>query len=529
MIKVLIADKMSAEAAAIFKNRGIETDTKTGLTEAELVEIIGQYDGLAVRSSAKVTANIIQAAHNLKVIGRAGIGVDTVDVPAATQKGVVVMNTPFGNSVTTAEHAITLMLSLARMIPQADASTRAGKWEKSKFTGVEITGKTLGIVGCGNIGSIVASRALGLKMKVLAYDPFLTLERAKEIGVEKCELDDMLPRCDFLTLHTPLTDKTRNIMNAERIALMKKGARFVNCARGGLADEAALQKALETGALSGVALDVFAEEPAKSHPMFGLENAIFTPHLGASTAEAQETVALQIAEQMSDYLISGAVSNAVNTPSVTAAEAPVLKPYVRLAELLGSFAGQLAGDAAFTQAEILYDGALSNLNIKPLTSAAIAGILRPFIGSVNMVNGPVLLKEKGVALSEVTRERSGAFHGYMQITLKTDKEKHVIAGTVFSDTEPRIIRIGDVPMETEFGECMLLTRNADKPGYIGSLGTLLGEAGVNIANFRLGRTEKDGDAIALVHIDGRAGEDTLKKISKIPHVISVKQIILPIV
>ena len=526
MVKVLIADKMSPEAAKIFERRGVTVDTKTGLSADELIKIIGEYDGLAVRSTTKVNTAIIEAAKNLKVIGRAGIGVDTVDVNAATQKGIVVMNTPFGNSVTTAEHAIALLMSLARMVPQANASTHAGKWEKSKFTGMEITGKTLGIVGCGNIGSIVASRAIGLKMKVLAYDPFLTPDRAKEIGVEKCELDEMLPRCDFVTLHTPLTEKTRNILSAERLALMKKGARLINCARGGLVDETALKTALESGALAGAALDVYMNEPATDHPIFGMENAICTPHLGASTAEAQETVALQIAEQMSDFLLTGAVSNAVNMPSVTAAEAPVLKPYVKLAELLGAFVGQLAGGDAFAETEILYDGAVAELNTKPLTAAAVAGLLRPFVGNVNMVNGPVLLKEKGVKLAEVKRDRSGAFHGYIQIKLVAGSGTHIVAGTVFSDSQPRILRINDVQMEAEFGENMLFTRNADKPGYVGSLGALLGDSGVNIANFRLGRTEKDGTAVALIHVDAPAGKAVLEKVMQIPHVISATEVTL---
>src|ERR1700730_11130437 len=341
--KVLISDALSPAAVAIFKDRGLEVDFKPNLgkDKEKLAEAINGFDGLAIRSATKVTAKMLERAQNLKVIGRAGIGVDNVDIPAATARGIIVMNRPFGNSITTAEHAITLMLSLARQIPEADASTRAGKWEKNKFLGVEIFGKTLGVIGCGNIGSIVADRALGMKMEVIAYDPFPSDERAIDIGVEKVDLEDLLRRADFITLHTPLTDKTRNIINADSLKLTKKGLRLVNCARGGLVDEAALYAALKSGHIAGAALDVFATEPASESPLFALPNVVCTPHLGASTTEAQENVALQIAEQMSDYLIRGAITNALNFPSISAEEAPKLKPFVALAEKLGSFAGQL--------------------------------------------------------------------------------------------------------------------------------------------------------------------------------------------
>src|SRR3989338_2516364 len=341
MPKVLISDSLSPAAVQIFKDRGVEVDVKTGLDRDELIKIIGEYDGLAIRSATKVTPQVLAAAKKLKVVGRAGIGVDNVDLPAATAAGVIVMNTPFGNSITTAEHAIDMMLSLARDIPQANASTHAGKWEKSKFMGVEVTGKVLGVIGCGNIGSIVADRGLGLRMKVVAFDPFLTPERAQDLGVEKVELDELLKRADFITLHTPLTDKTRNILNAESIAKCKKGVRIVNCARGGLIVEADLKAAIEAGHVAGAALDVFEEEPAKANPLFGMEQVICTPHPGASTNEAQENVALQVAEQMADYLLTGAISNSINVPSVSAEEAPKLTPFLTLAQQLGSFAGQL--------------------------------------------------------------------------------------------------------------------------------------------------------------------------------------------
>lgn len=525
MPKVLISDKMAAAAADIFRNRGVDVDVKTGLTLDELMAIIPQYDGLAVRSTTRVTQAVLEAAVNLKVIGRAGIGVDTIDVPASTQKGIVVMNTPFGNATTTAEHAIAMMMALARDIPQANASTHAGKWEKSKFMGTEITGKTLGIVGCGNIGSIVAARGNGLAMKVIAFDPFLTAERAREIGVEKCDLDDVLKRADFITLHTPLTEKTRNIISAEKIAIMKKGARIINCARGGLIDEVALKEALDNGHLAGAALDVLAKEPAHEHPLFGHEKLICTPHLGASTHEAQDIVALQIAEQMSDFLLTGAVSNAINMPSVTAAEAPILKPYIELAQLLGGFIGQLP-KTGIASVEIIYDGNIASLNTKPITAATIAGIMQPVAGSVNLVNGPVVLKDKGIHLSESKRDRTGIYEGYIMLNVMTETEKYTIAGTVFSDKKPRIIRIQDISMESEFASHMLLTQNQDKPGYIGALGSILGEAKVNIANFHLGRSHKDGNAVALLQIDDSLSDDVVAKINALPQVVSATAIAL---
>src|SRR5215211_7484486 len=355
--RVLISDALSPAAVQIFKDRGIEVDfqPKLGGDKEKLAELVGGFDGLAIRSATKVTPKILERAKNLKVIGRAGIGVDNVDIPAATAKGIIVMNTPFGNSITTAEHAITLMLALARQIPRADASTQAGKWEKNKFMGVEITSKTLGVIGCGNIGSIVVDRALGLRMRVIAYDPFLSPERAADIGVHKVELDELFRRADFITLHTPLTEKTRNIIDADSIAQMKKGLRIINCARGGLVDEQALRAALDSGQIAGAAFDVFTEEPAKNNPLFGHPNVVCTPHLGAATTEAQENVALQVAEQMSDYLLQGAISNAVNFPSISAHEAPRLRPFIALAEKLGSFAGQLT-ESGINKVQLSYEG-----------------------------------------------------------------------------------------------------------------------------------------------------------------------------
>ena len=523
MPKVLIADKMSPRAAEIFKERGVEVDVITGLERDELIKIIDQYDGLAVRSLTKATPPVLEAATNMKVIGRAGIGVDNIDLPTATAKGIVVMNTPFGNSITTAEHAIAMMFALARDIPEANASTHAGKWEKSRFMGVELTGKTLGVIGCGNIGSIAASRGVGLKMKVIAFDPFLTPERALEIGVEKVELDEVLKRADFITLHTPLTDKTRNIINAEALAKCKKGVRIINCARGGLIDEKALKEALESGQVGGVALDVFEEEPAKENPLFGMENVICTPHLGASTAEAQENVALQVAEQMADFLMTGAVNNAINMPSISAEDAPRLRPYVALAEQLGMFAGQLT-ESAIEGVEIEYVGEVSELNVAPLTSAIIAGLLRPLLSDVNMVSAPAMAKERGISVSEVKRDSKGAFDSYIRLSLKTERQQRSVAGTVFSDGKPRIIQVKGININAELAPRVLYITNTDAPGFIGSLGTVLGAHGINIASFQLGREKPGGDAVSLVNIDNEASKDVLKEIEELKQVMQVKQL-----
>ena len=521
--KVLISDALSPAAVAIFKERGIEVDFQPNLgkDKDKLAATIDGFDGLAIRSATKVTAKILEQAKSLKVIGRAGIGVDNVDIPAATARGIIVMNTPFGNSITTAEHAITLMLSLARQIPEADASTRAGKWEKNKFLGVEIFGKTLGVIGCGNIGSIVADRALGMKMKVIAYDPYLSDERALNLGVEKVEFDELMRRADFITLHTPLTDKTRNIINAESLALTKKSVRLINCARGGLIDEAALFEALKSGRVAGAALDVFATEPAADSPLFGLHNVVCTPHLGASTTEAQENVALQIAEQMSDYLIRGAISNAVNFPSISAEEAPRLKPFVALAEKLGSFAGQLT-ETGIKQVQVSYEGIVAQMNTRALTSAAIAGLLRPMLQDVNVVSAPIVAKDRGIIVEETRREAEGDYESLITVTIVTDRQTRSVAGTVYADGRPRLINIKGIRMDAEFGPSMLYVTNLDKPGFVGRFATLLAGAGINIATFHLGRDSAGGNAIALVEIDGTVSPDLLAKVQQIPNVQQVK-------
>jgi D-3-phosphoglycerate dehydrogenase / 2-oxoglutarate reductase len=523
MPKVLISDALSPAAVQIFKDRGIEVDFQPALgkDKEKLAGVVGNYDGLAIRSATKVTAKIVEHAKNLKVIGRAGIGVDNVDIPAATARGIIVMNTPFGNSITTAEHAISLMLALARQIPEADASTRAGKWEKNKFLGVEIFGKTLGVIGCGNVGSIVADRALGLKMKVIAYDPFLSADRATDLGVEKVELEELFKRADFITLHTPLTDKTRNVVNADAMKAMKKGVRIVNCARGGLVDEAALYEALKNGHVAGAAFDVFVTEPATENPLFALPNVVCTPHLGASTSEAQENVALQIAEQMSDYLLRGAISNAVNFPSISAEEAPKLKPFVALAEKLGSFAGQLT-ETGISKVQLAYEGAVAQMNTKALTSAALAGLLRPMLGDVNVVSAPVVAKERGIVIEEVTREMPEDYESLITVTVTTERQSRHVSGTVFADGRPRIVNIKGIRMDAEFGPSMIYITNRDKPGFIGKFSSTLGEAGINIATFHVGRDAPGGNAVALIEIDGELPETVLTKVRALPQVQSAK-------
>ncbi|HEY2836164.1 MAG TPA: phosphoglycerate dehydrogenase [Rhizomicrobium sp.] len=522
MPKVLIADKLSPAAVAIFKDRGVEIDNKPGMTKEELLAVVDQYDGIAIRSATKITADVIKAAKKLKVVARAGIGVDNVDIPAATAAGVIVMNTPFGNSITTAEHAISLMLALARELPAANASTQAGKWEKNRFMGVEITGKVLGLIGAGNIGSIVADRAKGLRMRVIAYDPYLSPERAQDLGIEKVELNDLLARADFITLHVPMTPETKNILSAEALAKTKKGVRIINCARGGLIDEKALKEALESGHVAGAALDVFEVEPAKENVLFGNEKVVATPHLGASTNEAQENVALQVAEQISDYLLTGAITNALNMPSISASEAQKVGPWISLASKLGAFVGQLT-DTSLEAIEIVYEGNASQLNTRALSQAALAGLLRPILSGVNMVNAPSVAKERGIKVSEVRRDQEGAYEGYMKITASlADGSTRRVAGTVFSDGRPRLIQIKDINLDAEFAAHMLYVVNEDKPGFIGKFGTLLGDAKVNIANFTLGRSAPGQDAIALIEVDGQVPDAVVEQLTKLPMVRMAK-------
>lgn len=511
--KVLVSDSLSETAVQIFRDRGIEVDflPALGKDKDALAAVIGKYDGLAIRSATKVTQSLLEHATNLKVVGRAGIGTDNVDKEASSKKGVIVMNTPFGNMITTAEHAIAMMFAVARQLPEASASTHAGKWEKSKFMGVELTAKTLGVIGAGNIGGIVCDRARGLKMKVIAYDPFLSEERAVEMGVEKVELDVLLGRADFITLHVPLTDSTRNILSAENLAKTKKGVRIINCARGGLVDEEALAELLKSGHVAGAALDVFAVEPAKENVLFGLPNVVCTPHLGASTSEAQENVALQVAEQMSNYLLDGAVENALNMPSMSAEEAKIMGPWVTLAENLGSFIGQVT-DEAIKEINVTFDGVAAEMNLKALEAAVIAGIMQAANPDVNMVSAPVIAKERGIQISKTTQDATGTFDGYIKLDIQTVEKHRTIAGTVFSDGKPRFIQIKGITIDAEVGEHMLYTTNQDVPGILGKLGTLLAEHDENIANFTLGRAKAGGDAIAVTLLDTPIKATTVKSL-----------------
>ena len=520
MPKVLIADELSPKALDIFHSRGVEADVRIGLKKNELLSIIGDYDGLAVRSATKVDKDVIAAASKLKVIGRAGIGVDNIDIPSATARGIVVMNTPFGNSITTAEHAIALLFAAARQIPAADISTQAGKWEKNRFMGIELYAKTLGVIGCGNIGSLVAERALALKMKVIAYDPFLSPERAVKLGVEKVELDDLLARADLISLHTPLTDKTKNILSADALARTKRGVIIVNAARGGLVDEIALRAALESGHVAAAGFDVFVTEPAKDSVLFGAPNFIATPHLGASTNEAQENVALQVAEQISDFLLTGAVTNALNMASISAEEASRLKPFIGLIDKLGAFAGQIADDG-LEAVEIEYEGEVAQLNTQPLTATALASMMRPLMPDVNMVSAPVVLKQKGTSLTESRRETSPIYGSLIRIKVLTGGRWRTLAGVVNAGSA-KIVEVKGMALEADFHPVMLLINNLDKPGFIGALGTILGEANINIATFHLGRQAAEQDAIAIVGVDQVLPDAVQLKLRALPHVRYVK-------
>jgi len=521
--RVLISDALSPAAIAIFKERGVEVEFRPdlGKDKDKLAEMIGSFDALAIRSATKVTAKLLERATNLKVIGRAGIGVDNVDIPAATAKGIIVMNTPFGNSITTAEHAVALMFALARQIPMADASTQAGKWEKNRFMGVEISGKVLGIIGCGNIGSIVADRAIGLHMRVLAYDPFLTPERAIDVGVEKVELDALLAKADIITLHVPMTAQTKNILSAENLAKTRKGVRIINCARGGLVDEVALRGLLDSGHVAGAAFDVYVQEPAVENPLFGHQNVVCTPHLGASTSEAQENVALQVAEQISDYLVRGAISNAVNFPSITAEEAPKLRPFIALAERLGSFAGQLV-DCGIKKVSITYEGNVADLKTKALTASAIAGLLRPLLADVNVVSAPAVAKERGIVIDEVTRAAEADYESLVTLAVATEAHEWIVSGTVFHDGKPRIISVNGIEVDAIVAPTMIYVSNDDKPGFIGRFASLLGNAAINIATFALGRDREGGSAVALVEVDGIVPEKVLAAVKSLPGVKEAK-------
>jgi len=523
--KVLISDSMSSQALAIFEERGVEVVQPGKLTEAELLDMIGEFDGLAIRSSTRVTQQLLDVAANLKVVGRAGIGVDNVDVPACTRRGVVVMNTPLGNAITTAEHAMAMMLSLARHIPQANSSTHAGKWEKSRFMGVELTGKLLGLIGAGNIGSIVAKKAIGYGLRVQAYDPFLTEDRADKLGIKKVDLDTLLSSSDIVSLHVPKTPETSNIISASAINQMKKGSMLINCARGGLVDEPALRAALESGHLKGAALDVYEIEPARENLMFGIENVICTPHLGASTVEAQEKVAIQVAEQISDYLLTGAINNAINAPSISAEEAIILKPYLQLAQCLGSFVGQLTHDP-IKSLTVTYGGEANELNVSPLTLQVVQSILEQHSSYVNSVNAREVARDRNIDVIEAHNEGKDEYPCRITIAVETESKSRSICGTLIQN-RPRVIDVKGIPLESKLGEHMLYITNNDRPGVIGDIGTTAANRGINIANMHLGRDVENGNAIVLLEIDEQLTTDDIGLMRGLPNINDVQYLHFP--
>ncbi len=527
MFKVLVADPLAEEGLQILKGQSeIAVTVRTGMKPQELVDEVPGYDALIVRSESRVTKEVIDAGKSLKVVGRAGIGVDNIDCDAATQRGIVVMNTPGGNSVTTAEHTLSLMMSMARMIPQATQSLREGKWEKKKFKGVELCGKTLGLVGIGNIGGIVADRANGLKMKVIAFDPFISKERAASMGVEICELDDVFRRADIITVHTPLNDQTKGIVGKRAIDLMKKGVRIINCARGGIVDEQALLEGLQSGKVAGAALDVFVEEPPPAdHPLLKNENVIFTPHLGASTTEAQIQVSIQVAQQIADYLTKGVVMAAVNSPAISAEMAPILRPYIRLAERLGSFHAQINPEG-FDSIQIEYGGTAADVDTKPQSVALLRGLMLGLGNeSVNYVNAPLMAKARGLKVTETKVNTSADYAAYIRITT-TNKggSPQMVEGAMFGKNDPRIVRINNVSVEARPEGAMLVFTNLDRPGVIGNVGKLMEKFKVNVANLTLGRDQPGGRAISIVSIDAAAPSDALAEMAKLPNIEKVFQV-----
>ncbi len=525
-MKVLVSDNISPKGVAILQKAGLEVDVKTGMKPEELKACIGEYHGLVIRSATKVTAEIIDAAVNLKVIGRAGSGLDNVDKAAASKKGIVVMNTPGGNTITTAEHSIAMLFSVARLIPQATASMKAGKWEKKKFMGVELFNKTLGILGLGNIGSQVAKKAHGLEMNVIAYDPFLSEEKARTLGIRKVSLDELFALSDFITIHTPLTPETKGIVNAETMARMKDGVRIINCARGGIINEHDLYEALKSGKVAGAALDVLEKEPPVDNPLLTLDSVICTPHLGASTEEAQENVALAVAEQIVDYLINGTIRNAVNFPSIPADQVPRLQPYISLAEKLGSFSAQIF-EGGITEITVEYGGEAAEINSAPVTIAAIKGLLSPILlETINFVNAPFIARERGIEVKETKTKDSGDYQSIICLRIKSGDRESRVVGTLFSRKDPRIIMIDDFKVEIVPDGELLLMSNNDKPGVIGNIGTLLGANGINIARMHFGRETAGGKAISVVSIDSAPTPEIMQKIKALPNILSVRRICL---
>jgi D-3-phosphoglycerate dehydrogenase / 2-oxoglutarate reductase len=525
-MKVLVSDNISSKGIEILKKAGIEVDVKTGMTPEELNACIGKYSGLIIRSATKVTAEILDAAVNLRVIGRAGSGLDNVDKTAASKKGIVVMNTPGGNTITTAEHSIAMLFSLARMVPQATASMKAGKWEKKKFMGVELFNKTLGIIGLGNIGSQVAKRAQGLEMNVIAYDPFLSEEKAKTLGINKVSLDELFVQSDFITIHTPITAETKGVINKKSIRKMKDNVRIINCARGGIINEQDLYEAIKNGKVAGAALDVFEKEPPADNPLLTLDNVICTPHLGASTEEAQENVALAVAEQVADYLVHGTIRNAVNFPSIPHEQIPRLQPYINLAEKLGGFTSQIF-EGGVTNITVEFQGDAAEINTAPVTISAIKGFLSPILlETVNFVNAPVIAKERGIEVKETKTKEAGDYQSMIALRIKSKDKESYVAGTLFSKKDPRIVLIDDFKVEIVPDGVLLLIYNNDKPGVIGNIGNVLGKNNINIARMHFGRESAGGMAISVVSVDSAPSPEIIEELRNLPNILTINQIVL---
>src|SRR5882724_1340150 len=528
MPTILVSDDVSDSGLQPLRDAGFTVEKKTKLSVAELREALMGCEGLIVRSETKVTAELLDTARSLRVIGRAGVGVDNIDVPAATACGIVVMNAPDGNTITTAEHTIALLVALARRVPQANSSLKSGKWERKNFIGTELQGKTLGIIGLGRIGRGVADRARALGMKILAYDPFIAPEQARDRDIETSTFEDAIGRSDFLTIHTPLTSETRGIIGPDAFAKMKNGVRVINCARGGLVDEGALFEAIKSGSLAGAAIDVFAQEPPPpDHPLLSLDEVIATPHLGASTTEAQEGVAFTVAEQMRDYFLTGALRGAVNVPSVGQKDLKVLQPYTALAESLGRFQAQLV-DRAVVEVKIQYSGDIVDIDAAPVTRAFLSGLLRDVSARVNVVNAFLIADERGIKVTTAYVRTTGDSAPAIRTEIVTDKSEHSLAGTVFGyggqKREGRITEIDGFHIEAAPQGHMLVMRNRDVPGVIGRVGTILGEGGVNISRFYLGRRERGGEALAVIEIDVPLERKVLESLRSLDQVLSASQI-----
>jgi D-3-phosphoglycerate dehydrogenase len=525
--RVLVSDKMSPKVQEILTQEGLQVDVEPGRSPEELAAAIGDYEGLVIRSATKVTPEILARAENLKVVGRAGSGLDNVNIPEATKRGIVVMNTPGGNTVTTAEHAFSMLCALARNIPQATASLKAGKWEKNKFMGVELYGKTLGVMGAGQIGSHVITLAQGFGMHVIAYDPFLSAERAEHQGIELTTLDALFARADFITIHTPLTAETKGIVNRETIARMKPGVRIINCARGGIVNEQDLSEALADGRVAGAAFDVFETEPVDpGHPLLAQDRFIGCPHLGASTLEAQENVAVAVAEQIADYLVRGVIRNAVNFPSIAPDLAPQVTPYVTLAEKLGGALSQIY-EGGLDRVMVQYRGRVADLNVASVTIAALKGLLAPILdATVNFVNAPLIAKERGIEVTEVKEADADVLAPTITLTVEAGGKASRVIGLLTSRNEPRIVELNEILVEVVPEGYMLILSNDDRPGVIGAIGTVLGDAGINIALMNFGRDKPGGRAIAVVNVDQKVSDEVLDALRRVPNILTVKQIFL---